>query len=330
MALKPLTSEIATLKSLINQTRPLLAISVLPSTTATASTTPTIAPYPLLKDLSTLLRAHSTNLSIALRPPNLLYPAASKSVQEITSLIPQYLPAIQSLPKIPSLRRWVIQKVEDLFTSITHSFNEDKASRDRLSSTGAIWSSCDALIALEALGTYGVVAELVLSYEALISDAAGELRVWVVEVCEDEDEGFVDDTAREESALEPWETPIAMGERRESGVVVKGLVEIALKRVRLLEILLGAVRKRRLAGDGLAAEGVLEEVVERVKGVSEAVDDVGMGFYEDEVGEAVEAQKRFQQEAVKLIDLVACKDGGVEDKYTKWFHSCREALLKES
>ncbi|KAG0132026.1 hypothetical protein HOY82DRAFT_606991 [Tuber indicum] len=329
MSLKPLTSEITTLKSLINQTRPLLSTPVPPSTTATASTTPTIAPYPLLKDLSTLLRAHSTNLSIALRPPNFLYPAASKSIQEITNLIPQYLPAIQALPKIPSLRRWVIQRVEDLFTSITHSFNEGEASRNRLSSTGAIWSSCDALIALEALGTHGVVAELVRSYGALISDAAGELRVWVVEVCEGEDEGFVDDMAREESSLESWETLVVVGERKVGGVVVKGLVEVALKKVRLLEILLGAVRKRRLAGDGLAAEGALEEVVERVKGISEAVDDVGMGFYEDEVGEAVGAQKRFQEEAIKLINLVARKDGSVEDKYTKWFHSCREALLKE-
>jgi hypothetical protein len=146
-----------------------------------------------------------------------------------------------------------------------------------------------------------------------------------MEVCEGEDEGFVDDTAREE----PWETLVVVGERRVGGVMVKGLVEVALKKVRLLEILLGAVRKRRLAGDGLAAEGALEEVVERVKGISEAVDDVGMGFYEDEVGEAVGAQKRFQEEAVKLIDLVARKDGSVEDKYTKWFHSCREALLKE-
>ncbi|CUS11678.1 unnamed protein product [Tuber aestivum] len=328
MALKPLASEIITLKSLISQTRPLLYVPVPPPPSST-TTAPTIAPYPLLKDLSTLLRAHSTNLSIALRPPNLLYPAASKSIQEITNLIPQYLPAIQALPEISSLRRCIIQRVEDLFTSIAHSFSDGEANRDRLSGTGAIWSSCDALIALEALGTYGIVAELVQSYEALISDAAGELRVWVVEVCEGEDEGFVDDTAREDSTLEFWERPIAVGGRREDVVVVRGLVEVALKKVRLLEILLGAIRKRRLAGEGVVAEGVLEEVVEKAKGVSEAVDDVGMGFYEDEVGEAVEAQRRFQGEAVKLIDLVSCRDGSVEDKYTKWFHNCREALSKE-
>jgi hypothetical protein len=304
MALKPLTSEITALKSLINQTRPLLSTPTPPLTT----TTPAIAPYPLLKDLSSLLRAHSTKLSIALRPPNLLYPAASKSIQEITNLIPQYLPAIQSLPNIPSLRRWVIQRVEDLFTSITHSLSvsdsDSEAARDRLSSTGAIWSSCDALIALEALGTYGVVAELVRSYEALISDAAGELRTWVAEVCEeeDDDEGFVDDDdddddyvrgGEEESGLEFWGEEEEAGRRRKKKrgadevAVVRGLVEVALKKVRLVEILLGAVRKRRLAGDGLVAEGMLEEVVGRVKGVSEAVDDAGMGFYEDEVGEAV-------------------------------------------
>jgi len=190
--------------------------------------------------------------------------------------------------------------VEDLFTSITHSLSSDtEAARDRLSSTGAIWSSCDALIALEALGTYGVVAELVRSYEALISDAAGELRTWVAEVCEEDDEGFVDDDddddcvrgGEEESGLEFWEEEEAGRRRKKRGAdevaVVRGLVEVALKKVRLVEILLGAVRKRRLAGDGLVAEGVLEEVVGRVKGVSEAVDDAGMGFYEDEVGEAV-------------------------------------------
>lgn len=184
--------------------------------------------------------------------------------------------------------------MEDLFTSIAHSFNDTEAAtaRDRLSSTGAIWSSCDALIALEALGTYGIVGELVRSYEALISDAAGELRAWVVEVCEEDDEGFVDDDdgVREEeeeegSGLEFWEGRRKRG--RDEVAVVKGSVEVALKKIRLVEILLGAVRKRRLAGDGLVAEGVLEEVVGRVKGVSEAVDDTGMGFYEDEVGEAV-------------------------------------------
>ncbi|RPA96496.1 hypothetical protein L873DRAFT_1845413 [Choiromyces venosus 120613-1] len=335
MTLKPINSEITTLKSLINQTRPLLSTPPPPPPTTTATTTTTtttsttITPYPLLRDLSTLLRAHSTNLSIALRPPNLLYPAAAKSIQEITSLIPQYLPAIHALPEIPSLRRSVIRKVEDLFTSITQFFNQtSEEGRDRLSSTGAIWSSCDALIALEAGGgTHGVIGELIKTYEALISDAAGELRAWVVEVGEDEDEGFVDDSAQEETPQEFWEKPIAAGRRRDGEV--RGLVEVVLKKIRLLEILLGAVRKRRLADDGLVSERVLEEVVQRVKAVSEAVDDVGMGFYEDEVGEAVEAQKRFQEEAVKLIDLVVCKDGGVEDKYTKWFHNCREAILKE-
>lgn len=186
--------------------------------------------------------------------------------------------------------------MEDLFTSIAHSFNDTEAAtaRDRLSSTGAIWSSCDALIALEALGTYGIVGELVRSYEALISDAAGELRAWVVEVCEEDDEGFVDDDdgVREEeeeegSGLEFWEGRRKRKRGRDEVAVVKGSVEVALKKIRLVEILLGAVRKRRLAGDGLVAEGVLEEVVGRVKGVSEAVDDTGMGFYEDEVGEAV-------------------------------------------
>ena len=136
------------------------------------------------------------------------------------------------------------------------------------------------------------MGELVRSYEALISDAAGELRAWVVEVCEEDDEGFVDDDdgVREEeeeegSGLEFWEGRRKRG--RDEVAVVKGSVEVALKKIRLVEILLGAVRKRRLAGDGLVAEGVLEEVVGRVKGVSEAVDDTGMGFYEDEVGEAV-------------------------------------------
>jgi len=142
------------------------------------------------------------------------------------------------------------------------------------------------------MGTYGVVAELVRSYEALISDAAGELRTWVAEVCEEDDEGFVDDDCvrGEESGLEFWEEE-EPGRRKKRGgdevALVRGLVEAALKKVRLVEILLGAVRKRRLADDGLVAEGVLEEVVGRVKGVSEAVDDAGMGFYEDEVGEAV-------------------------------------------
>ena len=138
------------------------------------------------------------------------------------------------------------------------------------------------------------MAELVRSYEALISDAAGELRAWVVEVCEEDDEGFVDDDdgVREEeeeegSGLEFWEGRRKRKRGRDEIAVVRGSVEVALKKVKLVEILLGAVRKRRLAGDGLVAEGVLEEVVGRVKGVSEAVDDAGMGFYEDEVGEAV-------------------------------------------
>jgi len=139
------------------------------------------------------------------------------------------------------------------------------------------------------------VAELVQSYEALISDAAGELRAWVVEVCEEDDEGFVDDDdcvreeeeGGEESGLESWEGRRRRKRGRDEVAVIRGSVEVALKKVRLVEILLGAVRKRRLAGDGLVAEGVLEEVVGRVKGVSEAVDDAGMGFYEDEVGEAV-------------------------------------------
>lgn len=155
--------------------------------------------------------------------------------------------------------------------------------RDRLASTGVVWQAADELIALRVKGLAGVVQDAIKLHADMLKDATSELKEWLesVEDDGDEPEGDGDDEAF-------WDAP-KKGLSKDD-VETRAKAEVSLKKMKLVTILMGAITKRRLMGMGkLADVKRLDGMVELGKSVAGLGDDIGMGYYEDDIEEAVRA-----------------------------------------
>ena len=149
---------------------------------------------------------------------------------------------------------------------------------ERLTDTGVVWSAADRVIALRDLGACGVVERALKCWGECVEDARVELRGWI----DDEDlEGSDSELDEEDADQDFWDRPTRKGRLDEK---TRGKAEEAVRKLKLVTILFGAARKRRLTG-----EGKLEGDVERVdriagagKDISRLADDVGIAFYEGE------------------------------------------------
>jgi hypothetical protein len=127
---------------------------------------------------------------------------------------------------------------------------------------------------LKTQGLVGVVDCALKGYGEMIRDAWTELKEWV----EEEDE---DGSEEDEDEQSFWDRPTRKGKL---DVVTKKSAEDALKKLKLVTILIGAVRKRRLGGEGVLKEDRIrvDAIAEVGKEISGLADELGMAFYEDE------------------------------------------------
>lgn len=158
--------------------------------------------------------------------------------------------------------------------------------RDRLASTGVVWQAADALVALRAKGLAGVVQDVVESHTAMLKDAMAELKEWLVSTDDDGEDDEAEGEAEDEDAF--WDAPKKGLSKDDTEAREK--VDASLKKMKLATILLGAVAKRRLAGEGKLQDAQrLDKIAELAKSVANSGDDIGMGYYEDDADEAVRA-----------------------------------------
>lgn len=155
--------------------------------------------------------------------------------------------------------------------------------RDRLASTGVVWQAADGLVALRSKGLAGVVQDVVESHMAMLKDAMAELKEWL-ESNDDNEDDNAEGEDEDEDAF--WDAPKKALAKDDTEAREK--VDASLKKMKLATILLGAVVKRRLAGEGkLRDPQRLDKIAELAKSVANSGDDIGMGYYEDDADEAV-------------------------------------------
>lgn len=166
---------------------------------------------------------------------------------------------------------------------------------DRLVGTGVVWSAADRVVELRALGQTGVVAKAVETCAEMVGDAFTELKEWV----ESEDlDGSDSEGDGEDAEQEFWDRPTRKGRLDE---VTKEAAEGALKKLKLVTILFGAARKRRLVGEGaLGVVGRVDAIAVAAKEVSAVADDLGVAYFEEE-------------ELEDAVRTLGCGGGGVAD-----------------
>lgn len=311
---KSLEASTTSLLTLISHSRKVLSSGVQHTSKPTTDN-----PLDILYDIGSLTRAHTTKLSIAIRPPDIIQDAAARCVQDISQFV--ILPLLAAVEMIApaaygiTLHAAVIRAADNVLAALEEFAKEipeicregrSGGKRDRLASTGVVWQAADELTTLRAKGLSGVVRDATKLYMDMLKDASMELKEWLEEALDDgDDEPEVDGYVEDESEEAFWDAP-KKGLAKDD-IDTRAKVEASLKKMNLVNILLRAVIKRRLAGAGkLVDVNRLDRIAELGKCVANLGDDVGMGYYEGDINEAVRSSSPFMAFGI-LLTLGACR-----------------------
>ncbi|KAA8894320.1 hypothetical protein FN846DRAFT_423632 [Sphaerosporella brunnea] len=327
----PLAASFSTLTSLIAHCR----ASLLAPTTSTpppssSSCIPEASAADALEHLhaaATLAKAQITRLSVALKPPATA-DAAEKFVREFSATIVPSLAAaaaaVDAAAHGKALAKEVRRAVDALLASIAEYVAAAAATggADRLAATGVVWCAADAVLRLRDLGLCGVVDAALRECGEMVEDARAELKAWV----DGEGAGAGDAEDGDE-----WDFPAA-GRKGALDAAVKCSAEHAVRKMKLVTILFGAARKRRLLGDARLSRDPqrVDGIADVSKEISALVDDLGTAFYEDEAVEVDQAREKLVTKAVALAELCVLGNTGEKDAYSGWFENCKSALQKSS
>ncbi|KJX94471.1 hypothetical protein TI39_contig4189g00004 [Zymoseptoria brevis] len=347
--MSPKAAEVTTLTDLITSTQSLLRQFTTALRSTSNPTTIPNAPNPLhlLRDAATLLKAHTTKVSLlAINKP--FTPTAITAV--LRDLSTTCLPALISGAQICSTeeKTWgklmgkevharvlrVFREVENLLQelrSIAEGNAPGGSRRDSLSSTGVVWESCDALVELEKMGIAGLAVRKAEQYRDAISDAIEELKEWK-EGTDLESEGHDDallDSGDEgvdgdaESLEEMFNAANSLPADR---VELRELVEKAEGRLKKVVLLFTAVGKRRLKTFGGEKVDGLDRVLEQLEVVQNDVDDLAGLFYDLDEDGVKEGLEKCVREAKAVSKIVKLDWEGKEDAFTAWSAKWEEAV----
>ncbi|KAI1483183.1 hypothetical protein F4774DRAFT_213567 [Daldinia eschscholtzii] len=286
------------LKSLVNSTKGLISqleaflhsiaihedpselIDTRPSSSLSLSpTSESIDPLSLAHDSATLIKAHTTKLSLLIINEPFTPSAISKVLRE---LVAGPIPALASAVQVCEADKYTFVARQDLawrcyrvlkelkgFIEIipldgkvlaNAQKNGTKGDRGSLAATGVVWAACDDVILLKKLGIAGLLIKKVEEYRDTLKDILEELKEYSEEVDENEDGDDSDADEVEESGVngDQMENPHISTQQmlddlmnprhipRSDPDKIRERLESCMKRLRLTTLLYTAIVKRRL------------------------------------------------------------------------------------
>jgi len=287
--LTALKNLIQTTTSLITQLESYLhsvAVTTNPSAAATLSsphpgepTSDQTEPFSLAHDAASLIRAHSTKLSLFIINNPFTPTAISKVLRE---LVGGPIPAIASAVQLCEPERYTSAARRDLAWRcyrVLHELrllvdqipldgkiltdkqkNGAKGDKGSLVSTGVLWAACDDVIALKSLGIAGLLVKKVEEYRDTLKDVLEELKEWSEEVEEESDDdnddnneddqvaGITDGMQSTHLSAQQMIDDLMDAPRipRNDPDRIRERLDSCLKRLRLTTLMYSAVVKRRL------------------------------------------------------------------------------------
>ncbi|KAF2006913.1 hypothetical protein P154DRAFT_178525 [Amniculicola lignicola CBS 123094] len=362
-----------TTQTLLTHYQSSLTLSQTSSDSVTPSSTSETPPNPLdvIKATTTLLRSHTTTLSLLLLTPPLTATAISKKLGDVgagvlSSMIAAALTAPQAGQKdelgtllrtelrvqvkrvlgtwsdIPALvLRFAERRERDI--KIGKAKDEGPSESDKqnvLSSTGVVWEACDDLLKICNNGVVGLVVKKAEEWRGTLKDAVEELKEWGEDEEDDDDdeaEGS-DNEFKDEDDIFAAANKLGKGDKE-----LKALLDISLKKLKLVGTLYQALIKRRLkvfpksfppanSTNGDASEKPLdsmeklEKLMDILKSIPDTVDDLASGFYDLDEEEAKETLEKCCREAKSAAALVKQSWAGQDDEFTAWSEKWVSAL----
>lgn len=253
-------------------------------TDSTATKSPNLNVLDLAHDAASLIRAHSTKLSLLIINKPFTATAVSKVLRELASgPLPGLATAVELCdPEVYTMvMRLELQwRVKRVFAELAVLIREipldgqilsvdqkngtgSTVGKGSLASTGVVWETCDSVIALKSMGIAGLVIHKAEQYRDTLKDALEELKEWGEEEDdedEDEDEDADEnDEDAESSSEEAKENDIPNAAQdaidtlfasqrhipRDDPDKVRDRLDSALKRLKLITLMFQAVAKRR-------------------------------------------------------------------------------------
>jgi hypothetical protein len=326
--------------------------SSLAPSTATPSQTKTPAtelPNQLdaIKASTTLLKSHTTTLSLLLLTPPLTPSALIAKIGDVNSgalsgmvAAATYTPGSGQKDDIGNIMRielraqvrqlvgtWgdVLALVLRMAESRQGAKGKDTGpseseKQDVLSATGVLWDACDALLKLCNDGVVGLVVKKATELRATLLDAIEELKEWGEDVADEDGEAEGSDDEEDEMFG-------AMNKLGKDDTELKELLDTSVKKLKMVGMLYQALIKRRLktypAASAASASTSnlgpkLDELMAVLKTIPDTVDDLASAFYDLDHDGAKELLVQGCKESKSAADIVKQNWAGTDDEFSAW------------
>lgn len=224
-------------------------------------------PLELLRTSSTLLKSHTTTLSLLLINPPLTASALVTKIGNVSEgpltgvvAAASYVPGVGQRGDVGEVMRAEMRaQVKGLLASwsevlsIVLSIAQKQGTKQGgsvteaekqqvLSATGMVWDACDGVEKLCKDGVVGLVVKKAQELRAVLLDAIEELKEWGEDVADDDDDDD-DDEAEHSDQDDVFATENKLGKDDKE---LKALLDKSLKKLKMMGILYQALVKRRL------------------------------------------------------------------------------------
>ncbi|KAF8851782.1 hypothetical protein BDZ45DRAFT_600911 [Acephala macrosclerotiorum] len=320
----------------------------------------------LAHDTASLVRAHTTKLSLLIINKPFTPSAITKILRE---LVAGPLPGLASAVELCTaekytramsfdLEHWAGGVFVNLGTLVKAIPLDGKVLSDdarngtgtvegngSLAITGTIWEACDRVIELKKLGVAGLAIKQAEQYRDLLKDALQELQEWGEEDDDDEeqdasgDEDLDDAQAAVDNMFSERHIP------KDDPDKIRPRLESSLKRLRLLILMYQAVVKRRfktlpqlpylepppeLKGkaedEDLGTVSCVDEVLNVMKRLLDITDDLASAFYELNGSEIDKKMDDCFLTSFGGVELLMENWKGKEDEFTTWARKFQVAM----
>lgn len=312
-------------------------------------------PLDVIKATTTLLKSHTTTLSLLLITPPLTPSAVIAKLSDVSSGVlggmvaaASYTPQPEQQGDVGAIMRTEVRaQVRRLLGTwgdvlalvLKMAENRQNApvgrkdtgpteseKQDVLSATGVVWDACDALLKLCADGVVGLVIKKAGELRAVLLDAIEELKEWGEDVEDDEDEAEGSDD--DEDDIFGASNKLGKDDKE-----LKELLDTSVKKLKMIGMLYQALAKRRLKtfpspAASTTANGTnghvanpsrkLDDLMALLKTIPETVDDLASAFYDLDEEEAKQTLEKCCTEAKSAVELVKQSWTGSDDEFTTW------------
>ncbi|RYP36997.1 hypothetical protein DL767_003152 [Monosporascus sp. MG133] len=374
--LETLTTLVAATKALISQFETFVyaisvdeepAVDTPPSPSLSANPTENIDALSLAHDSASLIRAHTTKLSLLIINEPFTPSAIVKVLRE---LVAGPIPGIASAVQLCDAEKYTKVARLDLAWRcyrVLHDLNgfvdiiplNGKVLRDdqktggkgSMTATGFIWTACDDVILLKKLGIGGMLVKKVEEYRDTLKDVLEELKEWSEEADEDDADddagtgngqnGGVDDVANQmqnshistqamiDDLMNPQHIP------RDDPNKIRERLDYCLKRLRLTTLLYSAIAKRRLKAlpplPATAEPTVarrLDEVVPILRRLPNRFGEVAYAFYNLDRDSIDREMDSCFFDAFAASEMLMKPWEGQRDEFTEWAEKFQASIKK--